>query len=170
VSRHTAPTVCIGHFRIPDREAVAQLQRALDDADAPLVLVGSAFLPRSPRNPFTWQERCEMLGAALPEALRPRVRFAPLRERYEDSERTGRDIRAAIERHGLQPDAVRRVQLDEPPEGSPLTPMLFSGASPEAVRKALAARVPDSTLAFLRGWLDGAAHQRLCDEWRQLAE
>lgn len=162
-------TVCIGHFRIPDRDALAQLRAALDGADKVLVLVGSAFLPRSPRNPFTWEERREIVLDALPEAERGRVQFAPLRERYDDTERAERDVRETVARHGWT-DAARRVRIEEPPEGSPLTELLFSGASPEAVLRALGPRVPDSTLSFLRGWVGGVAHQRICDEWRQLAE
>lgn len=167
MSTRAALAACVGHFRIPDNAAVAALRGALDGADRLLVLVGSAFRPRSPRNPFGWEERARMLREALPQDAQARVEFQPLRE-HHDEERTERDIATAIAGQGAQPEPVRCLRLDEPPEGSPLAPVLFSGDAPEAVLQVLAPQVPDSTLAFLRGWIGGEQHQRLCEEWAQL--
>jgi bifunctional NMN adenylyltransferase/nudix hydrolase len=47
-----------------------------------VVVLGSAYQARSPRNPFTWRERAEMIRLALPEAERQRISFAPVRDFY----------------------------------------------------------------------------------------
>ena len=55
----------IGRFEPPHAGHMALLQRALDSAPQAIVVMGSAWQVRSPKNPFTWPEREAMLRAAL---------------------------------------------------------------------------------------------------------
>src|SRR4051812_12557092 len=78
--------VYIGRFQIFHNAQLALLRRALKAAPECVVVMGSAFQARSPRNPFTWEERAEMIRLALPEADRARLKFLPVRD-YYDQER-----------------------------------------------------------------------------------
>ncbi len=53
--------IYIGRFEPVHNGHMALLQRALDSAQQVIVVVGSAWQARSPKNPFTWQERDAML-------------------------------------------------------------------------------------------------------------
>ena len=77
--------VLVGRFQPVHDAHLALLQRALQIAPRCLVVAGSAFQARTPRNPFTWTERAEMIRLALPEADRDRVRVVPMRDYYDDA-------------------------------------------------------------------------------------
>lgn len=87
--------VCIGRFQVFHNGHLALLRHALSQADRVVVVIGSALQARTPRNPFTWQERAAMLSAALSEADRARLRFLPVRDYYD----TPRWVAAV--RHGV---------------------------------------------------------------------
>src|SRR3982751_4180110 len=78
--------VYIGRFQPFHLGHALLLQQALAVAPTCIVVIGSAHQARTPKNPFTWQERAEMIRLALPEADRERVRFLPVRD-YYDQER-----------------------------------------------------------------------------------
>ena len=77
--------IYIGRFEPVHNGHMALLQRALDSAQQVIVVVGSAWQARSPKNPFTWQEREAMLRDALPPADRSRVRVLPVRDYYNEA-------------------------------------------------------------------------------------
>lgn len=77
--------IYIGRFEPVHHGHMALLQRALDSAPQVIVVVGSAWQARSPKNPFTWQEREAMLHAALPASDRSRVRVLPMRDYYNQA-------------------------------------------------------------------------------------
>lgn len=78
-------TVYIGRFQPFHLGHAALLREALAHAPVCVVVVGSAFQARTPKNPFTWQERAQMIRLALPEADRARLRFVPLRDYYDEA-------------------------------------------------------------------------------------
>ena len=75
----------IGRFEPVHSGHLALLQEALRQAPQVIVVVGSAWQPRSPKNPFTWQEREAMLREALPAPARARVQVLPLRDYYNEA-------------------------------------------------------------------------------------
>lgn len=77
--------IFIGRFQPPHSGHLAMLRHALDAAERVVIVLGSAFQSRTPKNPFTWQERQAMLLAALPEADRPRVQFLAMRDFYDEA-------------------------------------------------------------------------------------
>ena len=77
--------IYIGRFEPVHNGHMALLQRALDSAQQVIVVVGSAWQARSPKNPFTWQEREAMLRNALPEADRSRMVVLPMRDYYNEA-------------------------------------------------------------------------------------
>lgn len=87
--------VYIGRFQIFHNGQLALLRRALASAPQCIVVLGSAFQARTPKNPFTWTERAEMIRMALPEAERERVQFLPVRD-YFDQERWVAAVREGV--------------------------------------------------------------------------
>lgn len=76
--------VIIGRFQPFHNGHALLLQQALDTAQRVIVVLGTSFHARSPKNPFTWQERAAMIGATLSEADRERVAFVAVRDYYDD--------------------------------------------------------------------------------------
>ena len=68
-------SVYIGRFQPFHLGHLALLQRALSLAPRCVVVLGSAHQARTPKNPWTWQERAEMIRLALSAADRDRVQF-----------------------------------------------------------------------------------------------
>jgi bifunctional NMN adenylyltransferase/nudix hydrolase len=87
--------VLVGRFQPFHGAHLALLQRALAVGRRCIVVIGSAHQARTPKNPFTWAERAEMIRLALPEDERERVRFLPVRDYYDEA----RWVRAV--RHGV---------------------------------------------------------------------
>ena len=77
--------VLVGRFQPFHAAHLALLVRALAIAPRCVVVVGSAFQARTPKNPFTWKERAEMIRHALPAADRERVTVVPMRDYYDEA-------------------------------------------------------------------------------------
>lgn len=84
MSTHTA-AVLIGRFQPLHRGHGTLLDRALALADWVVVVIGSAHQARTPKNPWSWSERAELIRLALPEAQRDRVLFVPMRDHYNNA-------------------------------------------------------------------------------------
>ncbi len=88
--------VLIGRFQPVHAGHLALLEEALRIARNVVVVLGSAHAARSVRNPFTWQERQTLVQGALPASALERVRFAPVRDYYDEA-RWSRAVVAAVE-------------------------------------------------------------------------
>ncbi|WP_394781352.1 bifunctional nicotinamide-nucleotide adenylyltransferase/Nudix hydroxylase [Undibacterium sp.] len=80
----TDVAVLIGRFQPFHNGHAALLAKALQSAPNVIVILGSAFHARNPKNPFGWQERAAMIANTLSEADRQRVSYIPLRDYYDD--------------------------------------------------------------------------------------
>lgn len=77
--------VFIGRFQPPHLAHIEIIKQALQQADQLLLMIGSAYQPRTIKNPFTWEERRDMIRASLPNDLWKRVIVCPLRDKmYND--------------------------------------------------------------------------------------
>jgi bifunctional NMN adenylyltransferase/nudix hydrolase len=76
--------VLIGRFQPFHNGHAGLLRQALAEAGRVQMIIGSAHQARSPKNPFTWEERAMMIADSLPAAKRARVSFAPVRDYYND--------------------------------------------------------------------------------------
>jgi bifunctional NMN adenylyltransferase/nudix hydrolase len=74
---------CLGRFQPVHLGHVALVQRALASAQRVVVAIGSAWQARTPRNPFTWQERADMLLASLAPEQAARIHMLPIRDYYD---------------------------------------------------------------------------------------
>jgi bifunctional NMN adenylyltransferase/nudix hydrolase len=104
--------VLVGRFQPFHAAHLALLRHALSIAPRCAIVIGSAHQARTPRNPFTWTERAEMIRLAVPEAERERLRFVPMRDYYDEARWVGA-VRTAVDAllraEGL--DASARVTL-----------------------------------------------------------
>ena len=181
----------IGRFEPPHAGHLALVQRALDSAPQVIVIMGSAWQVRSPKNPFTWQERADMLLGALPAAERGRVQVLPVRDYYNEA-RWVAAVRAAVAectpphaRIGLVghfKDATSSYLSAFP--GWTLIPMerqgsidattirdAYFGATPATATAALAPladQIPASTLTALGTFAQQTEYTTLQEEWRVL--
>lgn len=181
-------TVLIGRFQPFHNGHRALLKQALAAAPRVVVVIGSAFQPRTPKNPFSWQERAEMI-LALPEAERQRLVFVPMRDHF-DEERWLAEVRlnvdAALAATGEAP-APSRLLIGHVKDATRDYLHGFPGwtlhavdrvhtAGAQAVRdaifdasgEALAHAVPASTLDYVRQWRSGPAFDALAEEWALL--
>ena len=101
--------VLVGRFQPFHDAHLGLLTRALAIAPRVVVVVGSAFQARTPKNPFTWTERAEMIRLALPEAERARVTVVPMRD-YYDQQRWVASVRQAVAAEAGD-DASLRIAL-----------------------------------------------------------
>ena len=76
--------VLIGRFQPFHHGHMALLERALSEAARVVVVMGSAMQARSPKNPFTWEERAAMVRGAAGEQAH-RLHFLPMRDYYDDA-------------------------------------------------------------------------------------
>lgn len=72
--------VYIGRFQPFHNGHYAVMQEAAKQGKRVIVLVGSAFAPRSTRNPFTFDERKAMIEGNIPTSLRGRINVEPLED------------------------------------------------------------------------------------------
>lgn len=181
----------IGRFEPVHSGHIALLQEALRQAPQVIVVVGSAWQARSPKNPFTWQEREAMLLQALPEADRARVQVMPVRDYYNEAvwvqavragvaERTQPGARIALVGHFKDATSsyLRAFPgwslIDLPRQGSMDATTIrdaYFGATPDTVATALAplaAEIPASTVAALQAFAYTAHYPALQEEWRML--
>jgi bifunctional NMN adenylyltransferase/nudix hydrolase len=190
--------VFIGRCQPVHNGHLALLARALELAPHVIVVLGSAHAARSPKNPFTWDERSALIRLSLHEAQRERVSFVPVRD-YYDMERWVSVVKAAVEGQaqqlGHKPNP-RIVLVGHHKDASSgylglFTPWAFDAlprmgatdavhlraayfaAADRHADGALAAishEVPAPTLAFLRAFAALPAFRALSAEWQALAD
>ena len=187
-------SVYIGRFQIFHNGQLALLRRALAAAPLCIVVLGSAWQARTPKNPFTWQERAEMIRLALPEADRNRIKFLPVRD-YYDQERWVAAVKLGVaellgEKAGASSvvlvghfkDATSEYLKSFPGwtldavesqgriDASSLRDAYFGNAGPslEPALAALVSQAPPSTIAFLRTWAALPYFRELAQEWESL--
>jgi bifunctional NMN adenylyltransferase/nudix hydrolase len=89
-------TVIVGRFSPYTVTHHAAVLNALQQPGPVVAVIGSAYHARTPRDPFTWQERQAMIELCLPEGAAERIRFVPVRDYYDD-ERWAEAVKRAVE-------------------------------------------------------------------------
>ncbi|MDB5744771.1 MAG: cytidyltransferase-related domain protein [Polaromonas sp.] len=188
-------SVYIGRFQIFHNGQLALLRRALQAAPLCIVVLGSAHQARTPKNPFTWQERAEMVRLALPEADRGRVQFLPVRDYYDQARWVSAVRQGVLQQRGAGVDpsfvlvghfkdassdylqhfagwALDAMELQGRIDASSLRDAYFGNArtSLEAALAALVSQVPASTVEFLRAWAALPYYQDMAHEWANLKQ
>ncbi|HEU5283981.1 MAG TPA: NUDIX domain-containing protein [Burkholderiales bacterium] len=175
--------VLVGGFAPLDIAQRAALQAALVAARRVVALVGSHEAARSLRHPWTSAERGKMLRAAFDEAENARLDLVPVRDRLYNPHqwlRGAQEALAAVQAAGarvvqialagrcapLQPDwSVLRMEPADAPDFWTVRHGVFGDAAEAA---ALEARLPPSTVAFLRQFRTSPEFEALADELRTI--
>jgi len=76
--------VIIGRHQISHAGHELLKKKALEIADQVVIVIGSSFQARSPKNPFNWQERREMILSTLTSDEKQRTFCCPIRDYYND--------------------------------------------------------------------------------------
>lgn len=182
---HTA--VLIGRFQPWHNGHMALLQAALAQAQQVVVVLGSAHQARSPKNPFTWQERAAMVQASLTPAERARVHCIPVRDHYNEA-RWVEAVRAGVQALVPPGAAIALVghfkdssssYLQSFPgwtllslprlgafDATPLREIFWNAAAASRgeVLARLAPQVPAPVLDFLQSWMDTAEYAAMQEE------
>jgi bifunctional NMN adenylyltransferase/nudix hydrolase len=190
--------VYIGRFQPFHLGHLALLRGALAAAAHVVIVVGSAFQARSPKNPFTWAERCEMIKLALSSDEQARLKFLPVRD-YYDEEKWVRAVREGVARIASELNPGRRPEIAlvghfkdasssylQSFEGWELISMdraglvdathirdAYLGCGGHDLDAALASLVsaaPVATLEFLRAWSAQPFYALLAQEWEMLRQ
>lgn len=182
--------IVIGRFQPVHNGHLALLRAALAEAPRVIVMLGSAHQARSPRHPFSWTERAEMLRLALSEEERERVEVVPLRDLYDEA-RWVQAVRGAVQQRvgnadvtlvghfkDATSDYLRRFspwKLHSLPrqhrvDATDLRAALFE-AEPEDLDGVLASwvdQVPPGTRSFMQAWAHLPYLAALRREWAML--
>ena len=185
---HSATAVVIGRFQPFHDGHLSLVERALAAAPRVVVVIGSAFQARSPKHPFTWQERAEMVQRSFPETERRRLHCVPVRDFFDDAPwvaavrhavagawaGTGAARPETVTLVGHARDATRDYlesfpgwtlqRADSVPvrRASLMRDALF--AAPEAAFGELAGEIPAGTADVLRAWRNGPTFEALAEE------
>ncbi|MBW8830516.1 MAG: bifunctional nicotinamide-nucleotide adenylyltransferase/Nudix hydroxylase [Burkholderiales bacterium] len=187
--------VYIGRFQPFHNGHLALLKQALGAAPLCVIVIGSAFQARSPKNPFTWEERAEMIRLALPESDRARVLFLPVRDYYDETRWTAvvrRGVDALLAARGGKSHSIVLIGHFKDPtseylksfsgwrlvsvgrvstvDATSLRDAFFghAGCNVEAAVAALVSQAPGSTLDFLRAWAALPWFEYIATEWEML--
>ena len=188
---HAHTAVLIGRFQPFHLGHLALLEHALRAAQQVIVVLGSSYQARSPKNPFFWQERAQLIRACLSAKAQQRVHFVPVRD-YYDMQRWVQAVQQGVDalvpagasialvghdkdesssylRHFPSWQAIdlpRQGQID----GTPLRAQYWNlSDQPQAqVLADLAPSVPPATLQWLQGWMDTPAYAAMRAEAQAL--
>jgi bifunctional NMN adenylyltransferase/nudix hydrolase len=156
-----------------------------------VITLGSAFHARTPKNPFTWVERKNMLLAGLAPEDRHLVDFVPVRD-YHDDERWARIVHgkvtalvgagAHVQVFGHYKDAssaylddcFKQWEVVPVPklgdlDATTLRAMLFSGEDDDITLSALEDSVPLGIRQYLKVWMQKPCYASLKEEFAVLA-
>jgi bifunctional NMN adenylyltransferase/nudix hydrolase len=183
-----AAAVLVGRFQPIHLGHLALLERALAAAPRVIVVIGSAWLARSPAQPFSWRERAAMIAAAVGDRA-DRLAFVPVRDCGDDArwraavERAVRElvgerepVRLVAARGGPAQEALRgfrgwelEIMPRRPGVGSgALRRALFAGATSAAGLAVLRDHLPAPVLDYLRAWVELPWLPALTADWREL--
>lgn len=177
--------VIIGRWQFLQRSHAVLLREALRVAKRVIVVIGSAYRSRDAHNPFTWEERRQMIEALLSPVERERVSFLPVRDVYDD-ERWDRVVRdgvstlapqaASVSLVGFKGD-LTRTYLERFPEWrlhaiepvvqistSDLRRLYFEADSIQAASQRLDEHLESGVCAFLAQWAQSPAYRQMATE------
>jgi bifunctional NMN adenylyltransferase/nudix hydrolase len=179
--------VLIGRFQPFHFGHAALLKLALESAPQVVIVIGSSFHARSPKNPFTWQERASMIAGTLSETDHERISFIPVRDYYEDAVWA----KAVCQRvEGLSKDGQRQTvglvghfkdvssqylnlfpqwklivaQKDYDIDATRVRKILFEAEDIDVSLNVIAELVPTAIRQYLKGWMVLPHYAPLVDE------
>lgn len=188
--------VLIGRFEPFHSGHLALLSAALQIGRTVVVVIGSAFQAPTPKNPFTWQQRADMMRLCLAPADLARVQFLPVRDYYDDTRwvravQTGVADKAGCNVQGANASVVlighekddssyylQRFQSwhfealgrQHAVDATTIRQVLFttSAAGKEAALTLLRDGLPEPVRHYLSAWFETPLHETLSQEYAWL--
>ncbi|MDR1889131.1 MAG: bifunctional nicotinamide-nucleotide adenylyltransferase/Nudix hydroxylase [Zoogloeaceae bacterium] len=180
--------ILIGRFQPFHNGHAGLLRQALALAERVLVVPGSAHQARTPKNPFTWEERAAMIVGSLAADQRARVAFLPVRDYYDDR-RWAAAVEKGVREHcgegvkritltGFAKDAstyylnlfpnwaFHAVERQGDIDASRVRQLYFAGDFPDD----LTALLPENVARFLQDWSQGADYAALRADWQAIGQ
>ena len=105
--------VYIGRFQPFHEEHYRTITHALGVVDTLVILVGSSYIPRSFKNPFTYEERVSMISNTIAQEMGTltlnRVKYEPLVDNLYDDNDWAIQVRTLVSKHTESPNAVVKL-------------------------------------------------------------
>lgn len=187
--------ILIGRFQPFHNGHAALLRATLAQAGRVVVVPGSSFRSRNARNPFTWEERAEMIAASLDEGEARRVAFVPVRDYYDDrrwAAAVEEGVRAELEKSGIAAPRTALVGFHKDAssdylglfpnwsfvalerqgefDATAVRQCYFGTDDASARRAALQKRVPPPVVRYLEHWATLPAFAAMRDEHRAIED
>lgn len=186
----------IGRFQPFHLGHAQMLAHALTIAPRCIVVIGSAHQAATPKNPFDWETRAEMIRNSLTPQDAARVDIVPLRDFY-DGERWAQALRSAVQIAAGESAQValishykdassaylrwfphwqtvafpRQNAIDGTPLRTGFYDAILQGEAPLLALQTIADSLPTGTKKVLTDWI---AHtddaQEMAEEWKKLYE
>lgn len=114
--------VYIGRFQPPHEAHIETIQTALEQAEQVIILVGSAFRPRTIKNPWKWDEREQMMRSCFPERVQSRLNFVPIEDVMYNDQQWVRNVQEGVDEQirldGNLPENVKTGLIGYHKDGS----------------------------------------------------
>ena len=91
--------VYIGRFQPPHKAHTRTIGEASKYAKEVKVFLGSAFEPRTFKNPWSWKERANMIESCFPADYDIHLSFEPLKNIPEDNEAWANQVKELVGKH-----------------------------------------------------------------------
>jgi bifunctional NMN adenylyltransferase/nudix hydrolase len=88
--------VFIGRFQPAHNAHIDIINEALERSDNVIVCIGSAFQPRTPKDPFSAREREDMISSAIPEDVVHRLFFSYIADKRYNDQQWALDIQDCV--------------------------------------------------------------------------
>jgi bifunctional NMN adenylyltransferase/nudix hydrolase len=183
--------VLIGRFQPFHNGHALLLRQALETAQRVIIVLGSSFHARSPKNPFTWQERAAMISATLSEGDRERVSYVAVRDYYDDR-RWANAVQKAVTASAASSDQIILVgyfkdsssyylnlfprwelrTVDNPPDidATRIRQVLFEAEDVDVSLGAVAEWLPTPVRQHLKAWTILGYYPNLVEEHRKICK
>jgi len=89
--------VYIGRFQPSHLAHIETIKIALQQSKNVIILIGSSFQPKTIKNPWSWQERAEMISNSLSHSEKLRVQFAPIADDAYNNQRWVTQVQKMVE-------------------------------------------------------------------------
>ena len=188
--------VYVGRFQPFHLGHLALLRQAFEIAKKVIMVLGSAYQARTPKNPWTWLERHEMIQVSLSTEERSRLHFLPVRD-YYDQDRWVQAVQQGVDEivsctfpgqaaqivmighfkdhssrylQSFQAWELRSVPRAHVVDATSLRNTLLGAGSKnlDDIFTSMACTLPLGTLSFLRTWATLPFYLALCQEWETL--
>lgn len=107
--------IFIGRFSPPHKGHIKVINEALAQSKNVIVLIGSSNEARSLRNPFTWQERKDIILKSLDENVREFVIVMPLMDNTYNDQRWVQSIQETVQ--GVVTQKYNKLNINKPKIG-----------------------------------------------------